>query len=191
MKMLRYAKEGGKAEVLDIPAEHKAKAEELHAALIEKVAESDESLMELFFANDTLTEEEISRGIRAGLLKRGIFPVFCISSKGNIGVDRLLEFISASAPSPADMPAPKNSKGAEVKCISAGPASVFVFKTTIEEHIGEINYFRVMSGKINENLDVINTSNGTKETALTDIHLRRQEPNHAFPRFMQVTSVAS
>ncbi|MCI0522814.1 MAG: GTP-binding protein, partial [Bacteroidales bacterium] len=163
MKMLRYTKDGGKAEVVDIPAEHKAKAEELHAALIEKVAESDESLMELFFANDTLTEEEISRGIRTGLLKRGIFPVFCISAKGNIGVDRLLDFISASAPSPADMPAPKNSKGAEVKCTSAGPASVFVFKTTIEEHIGEINYFRVMSGKINENLDVINTSNGTKE----------------------------
>jgi elongation factor G len=163
MKMLRYAKEGGNAEALEIPAEHKAKAEELHAALIEKVAENDESLMELFFANDTLTEEEIGRGIRAGLLKRGIYPVFCVSSKVNIGVDRLLDFICTAAPCPADMPGVKNSKGNEIKCASSGPASVFVFKTTIEEHIGEINYFRVMSGKIQENLDVVNTSNGTKE----------------------------
>lgn len=163
MKMLRYGKEGGKAEVLDIPAEHQAKAEELHAALTEKVAESDEELMELFFANDKLTEEEISRGIREGLLKRGIFPVFCVSAKGNVGVDRLLQFISAAAPSPSDMTAVKNSKGTEVRCDASGAASVFVFKTTIEEHIGEINYFRVMSGKINENLDVVNTSNGTRE----------------------------
>lgn len=163
MKMLKYAKEGGKAEISEIPAEHKDKADELHAALIEKVAENDESLMELFFSNDTLTEDEISRGIRAGLLKRGMFPVFCVASKVNIGVDRLLDFIAVSAPSPADMPAVKNSKGTEIKCSDAGPASVFVFKTTIEEHIGEINYFRVLSGKINENLDVVNTSNGTKE----------------------------
>lgn len=163
MKMLKYAKEGGKAEVSEIPAEHKDKADELHAALIEKVAESDESLMEIFFVNDTLTEDEISRGIRAGLLKRGMFPVFCVASKVNIGVDRLLDFIAVAAPSPADMPPVKNSKGNEIKCSDAGPASVFVFKTTIEEHIGEINYFRVLSGKINENLDVVNTSNGTKE----------------------------
>ncbi|TNF38579.1 MAG: GTP-binding protein, partial [Bacteroidetes bacterium] len=163
MKMLRYGKDGGKAEILDIPAEHMAKAEELHAALTEKVAESDEALMEIFFANDKLSEEEIGRGLRAGLLGRGIFPVFCISAKGNIGVDRLLDFVSVSAPSPADMPAVKNAKGTEVKCNSAGPVSVFVFKTTIEEHIGEINYFRVMSGKVTENFDAVNTSNGTKE----------------------------
>jgi elongation factor G len=163
MKMLRYGKEGGKAEVLDIPAEHQAKADELHAALTEKAAESDEALMELFFANDKLTEEEIGRGLREGLLKRGIFPVFCISAKGNTGVDRLLDFVAVSAPSPADMPAVKNSKGTEVKCTPAGPASVFVFKTTLEEHIGEINYFRVMSGKVTENFDAVNTSNGTKE----------------------------
>jgi len=163
MKMLRYAKDGGKAEVLDIPAEHKAKADELHAVLTEKVAESDEALMEIFFANDKLSEEEIGQGLREGLLKRGIFPVFCISAKGNTGIDRLLEFVVISAPSPADIPATKNSKGNEIKCDTAGQASVFVFKTTIEEHIGEINYFRVMSGKINENIDMVNTSNGTKE----------------------------
>ncbi len=104
MKMLRYTKEGGKAEIVDIPAEQAAKAAELHSALIEKAAESDESLMELFFANDTLTEDEIRKGIAKGIVTRGMFPVLCVSAKNNIGVDRLLEFIVNEAPSIADMP---------------------------------------------------------------------------------------
>ncbi len=163
MKMLRYPKEGGKAEIVDLPADQAAKAAELHSALVEKAAESDESLMELFFVNDTLTEEEIRKGITKGILNRGLFPVLCLSSKSNIGVDRLLEFIVNVAPSITDMPAPVNSKSAEVKPNPAGPASVYVFKSSIEEHIGEIHYFRVYSGKITENLDVVNSNNGTKE----------------------------
>jgi len=163
MKMLRYAKEGGKAEVVDIPAEHADRAAELHSALVEKAAESDESLMELFFANDTLSEKEIKKGISKGIVNRTLFPVLCCSSKNNTGVDRLMEFIVNEAPSITDMPVIKNNKGAEVKPNPTGPASVYVFKSAIEEHIGEINYFRVYSGKINENLDVINTSNGSKE----------------------------
>ena len=163
MKMYQYAKEGGPAKIVDIPADHKDKAEELHAALVEKAAESDESLMESFFSNDTLTEEEINKGIAKGILTRGMFPVFCVSARNNIGVDRLMEFIVSEAPSIFDMPAPVNSKGAVVKADPAAPASVYVFKSSIEEHIGEINYFRVYSGKITENLDVINSNNGSKE----------------------------
>jgi elongation factor G len=163
MKMLRYGKDGGKAEILDIPADHKDKAEELHNALVEKAAESDEALMELFFANNTLTESEIRKGIAKGLLSRGMHPVFCISAKQNIGIDDLMEFIISEAPSITDMPAPRNSKGNEVKPDPNGPASVYVFKSSIEEHIGEINYFRVYSGRITENLDVINSNNSTKE----------------------------
>ena len=163
MKMLRYSKDGGKAELVDIPAEHKAKAAELHNALVEKAAESDESLMELFFSNDTLTEDEIKKGIAKGIVTRGMFPVLCLSSKNNIGVDRLLEFIVNEAPSISDMPAPVNSKGIEVKPNPVGPASVYVFKSSIEEHIGEIHYFRVFSGKVTENLDVVNSNNSTKE----------------------------
>jgi elongation factor G len=163
MKMLRYSKDGGKAEIIDIPADQAEKAAELHSALVEKAAESDEALMELFFANDTLSEDEIKKGIAKGIRTRGLFPVLCLSSKQNIGVDRLMEFIVTEAPSIADMPAPVNNKGNEVKPNPAGPASVYVFKSSIEEHIGEINYFRVYSGKITENLDVINTNNGTKE----------------------------
>jgi elongation factor G len=163
MKMLRYAKDGGKAEIADIPADQTEKAAELHGALVEKAAESDEALMELFFSNDTLSEDEIKKGIARGIAARGIFPVLCVSSKNNIGVDRLMEFIINEAPSIADMPAPVNSKGVQVKPNPTGPASVYVFKSSIEEHIGEINYFRVYSGKITENLDVINSNNGSKE----------------------------
>jgi elongation factor G len=163
MKMFRYAKDGGKAEITDIPADQAEKAASLHASLVEKAAESDESLMELFFSNDTLSEDEIKKGIAKGIVTRGLQPVLCVSSKNNIGVDRLLEFIITEAPSIYDMPAPLNSKGAEVKPNPAGPASVYVFKSSIEEHIGEINYFRVFSGKITENLDVVNSNNGTKE----------------------------
>jgi elongation factor G len=163
MKMLRYAKDGGKAEVMDIPADQAEKAAELHGALVEKAAESDETLMELFFTNDSLSEEEIKKGIAKGIATRGMFPVLCVSSKNNIGIDRLMEFILSEAPSIKDMPVQVNSKGAEVKPNPTGPASVYVFKSSIEEHIGEINYFRVYSGKITENLDVVNSSNGTKE----------------------------
>jgi elongation factor G len=163
MKMLRYAKEGGKAELLDIPADQAAKAAELHSALVEKAAESDEALMELFFSNDTLSEDEIKKGISKGIIARSLFPVLCISAKNNIGVDRLMEFIVTMAPSISDMPAKINSKGDQVKPNPAGLASVYVFKSSIEEHIGEINYFRVLSGKITENLDVVNSNNGSKE----------------------------
>jgi elongation factor G len=163
MKMLRYGKEGGKAEEVDIPAEYAARAEELHGTLVEKAAESDEALMEAFFSNDTLTEDEIRKGIAKGIAARSLNPVFCISAKNNMGVDRLLNFIVNEAPSITDMPHIKNDKGNEILPDTAGPSSVFVFKSAIEEHIGEINYFRVLSGKISENLDVVNVNTNTKE----------------------------
>ena len=163
MKLLRYPKDGGAAEVVDIPGEYTDKAAELHAALVEKAAESDEALMELFFSNDTLTEAEIRKGIAKGILTREMFPVFCISARNNIGVDDLMDFIVSEAPAVTDVQAPVNSKGSEVKPDPKGPASVYIFKSSIEEHIGEINYFRVYSGKVTENLDVINSNNSTKE----------------------------
>jgi elongation factor G len=163
MKMLTYGKDGGPSKVTDIPAEHAGKAAELHNLLVEKAAESDEALMEMFFSNDSLPENEIKKGLAKGLIARGIFPVFCVSAKNNIGVDSLMEFIVSETPSITDMPAPVSSKGEQVRPNPAGPASVYIFKSSIEEHIGEINYFRIYSGKITENLDVINTSNGSKE----------------------------
>ena len=163
MKMLKYPKGGGKYEELEIPAEHADRAAELQSELIEKAAENDESLMEIFFENDTLTEEEMKSGIKIGLVNRGIFPVFCSSAKNNIGVDRLSEFICNVAPAAADMPEWTTEEDKKVKCDVDGPASLFVFKSSMEEHIGEINYFKVLSGKVTENLDVVNANNSTKE----------------------------
>ena len=163
MKMLRYGKEGGKAELVDIPAEFIDRATDHNHELMEKAAENDEELMEAFFANDALTPEEIAKGVSKGILARGIFPVFCISAKQNIGIDSLLDFVVAAGPSITDMPAPKASNGDTIKADPNGPASVYVFKTSIEEHIGEVNYFRVYRGKITENLDVVNSNNGSKE----------------------------
>ena len=163
MKMLQYPKDGGRAKLVDIPAEHADKATELQSELIEKAAENDESLMEIFFENDTLTEDEMRQGIQAGLVQRGIFPVFCTAARNNIGVDRVMEFIANVAPLASDMPAWTTEDGKEVKCDPSAPTQIFVFKSAIEEHIGEINYFKVVSGTVKENLDVNNETSGTKE----------------------------
>ncbi|MBN2481257.1 MAG: elongation factor G [Bacteroidales bacterium] len=162
MKMYRHPKEGGAPEILDIPADQKDQAEELHNILLEKAAESEESLMEQFFANDTLTPEEFQRGIKVGLLQRGLFPVFCVSAKRNIGVGRLLEFITQAVPGPHDSPVPMAGTK-EVKCEASGPCTLFVYKSAVEAHIGEINYFKVMSGEIKEGMDLTNTTTQNKE----------------------------
>jgi elongation factor G len=162
MKMYKYSGDSGKAEISDIPANLTEQATALHNELIEKAAENDEALMELFFANDTLTEEEMRKGITLGLINRGILPVFCTSARKNIGVTRLMEFICNVIPSPADMPPPKAS-GKEIKCDKSLPPSLFVFKSSYEPHVGEIVYFKVMSGEIKEAADLINTSTKNKE----------------------------
>jgi elongation factor G len=162
MKMYKFPKEGGKPQIVDIPADQMNQAKELHSALMERAAESDESLMEQFFANDTLTPEEFQKGIKAGLLQRGMFPIFCVSAKRNIGVNRLMEFISQVAPGPADVQAPL-AGGKEVKCNTGGPATLFVYKSAVETHIGEINYFKVMAGEIKEGMDITNNNTQNKE----------------------------
>jgi len=162
MKMYKFNKEG-KAEILDIPASEKDKAEELHAALIEAAAESDEKLMEVFFDKGTLTEEEFYKGLKLGIIERNLFPVLCTSSKLNMGVGGLLEFIANSTPSPNEMPSPKDTEGKDVPCNITDTASAFIFKTSIETHIGEVSYFKVLSGEITEAIDMINANNGTKE----------------------------
>ncbi|MBN2682051.1 MAG: elongation factor G [Bacteroidales bacterium] len=161
MKMYKYS--NGKEEAMDIPAGEMDKALEMQSELIEKAAEGDEKLMELFFENDTLTQEEMQKGIRSGLAANGISPIFCISAKKDIGISRLLDFISESVPSPNEMPAITDTEGNEVKCDVSGKPSIFVFKTSVEEHVGEINFFKVISGEITEGIDLLNQNTGSKE----------------------------
>lgn len=158
-----YTVKGDKVEIADIPAEHADKAEEYKTELIEKAAEADESLMELFFENDTLTEEEMMRGIAAGLPQRGIFPIFCINARNDLGVKRLLEFISGVTPSPDKFEAVKDTDGNDVVCDANGKPLLFIFKASTEEHIGEICYFKVLRGTLTESIDLYNPKTNAKE----------------------------
>jgi elongation factor G len=148
---------------MDIPADMADQAEEYRNALIEAAAENDEKLMEKFFEEGTLTEQELLQGIKLGVVGKSLFPVFCISTKRNIGVNRLMEFIVDSCPNPLESPGLITIEDKEIKTDPNGQPSFFVFKNSIEQHIGEINYFRVASGTISESLDLVNNNNSTKE----------------------------
>jgi elongation factor G len=132
MKMYKWEPNGGEPQELEIPASEKNKAEELQQALMEEVAGNDETLMEIFFDKGSLTEEEFYQGMKAGVRDRKMFPVFCTAASKNIGIRRLLDFLSNVAPSVTDVPAPKTEKGEEIIPDANGPASLFIFKTSIE-----------------------------------------------------------
>ncbi len=163
MKMYKYGPNGGKPEVLDIPDSEKDKAEELHNELVEMAAENEESLMELYFDKGSLSEDEMRQGMKLGMLQRDLYPVFCTCAKKDIGVGRLMEFIVNIAPTPVERPGRPVASGKELKMEESAEPSLFVFKTAVESHVGEITYFKVMSGKIKEGLDLINSKTGNKE----------------------------
>ncbi|MDR2127045.1 MAG: elongation factor G [Prevotellaceae bacterium] len=163
MKLFRFKDDNGTFEAVDIPASEMERAKELNAALIESAAENDESLMELFFDKGELSEDEIRKGLRAGLKTRGVIPIFCMAAKKDIGTKRLLEFIINVAPKPNESREYKTKEGEVIPCDSKGSPSLFIFKTAVEQHLGEVSYFRVMSGKITESMDLINANNDTKE----------------------------
>ncbi len=163
MKMYQYGPNGGKPDVLDIPASEQEHADELHNELAEMAAENEESLMELYFEQGSLSEEDMRKGIRIGMTKRDLFPVFCTSAKRNMGVGRLLEFVCNIAPSPGQVPMREITQGKPVVMIDSSPTSLFVFKTALEPHVGEVTYFKVMSGKVTEGKDLYNTFNNGKE----------------------------
>ncbi len=162
-KMYKWKPGATAPEVLDIPESEKERATEVFQKLLEAAAENDEGLMEKFFEQGTLTEEEMRDGIHKGMISRSMFPVFVASAEKNMAVHRVMNFLNMVAPSPDEMPAPLNSEGVEVKPITNAPTSLFFFKTTVEPHIGEVSYFKVMSGKLTEGDDLINTNRGSKE----------------------------
>ncbi len=163
MKKYSWGPEGGVPTIEDIPAEEMEKAMELHQQLVEAAAENDETLMEKFFDQGHLTEDEMREGIRKGLVDRSVFPVFCVSALKDMGVRRMMEFLGNVVPFVNDMPASKNTAGVEVKPNSDGPLSLYMFKTTVEPHIGEVSYFKVMSGTLTAGVDLDNVSRGSKE----------------------------
>lgn len=163
MKMYQWGPEGGEPQILDIPDSEKDKADELHNELVESAAENDEALMELYFDKGSLTEDEMREGMKKGMIAGDLFPVFCVSAKKDMGVRRLMEFIGNIVPFVTEMPAIPTVSGREAKCDVNAPASLFVFKTSMEPHIGEVSYFKVISGSVKEGDDLTNINNSTKE----------------------------
>ena len=163
MKKLVWGPEGGKPTIEDIPAEELDKAQEMHKALVEAAAENDEELMEKFFETEQLTEDEMREGIRKGMVTRSIFPVFCVCAGKNMGVGRLMEFLGNVVPFVDEMPKVHNTRGEEVVPSEDGPTSIYFFKTGVEPHIGEVQYFKVMSGVLHEGDDLTNADRGSRE----------------------------
>lgn len=163
MKKYSWGPDGGAPTIEDIPAEEMDKAMELHKVLVEAAAENDETLMEKFFEEESLTEDELREGIRKGLVTRSIFPVFCVCAGKDMGVRRLMEFLGNVVPFVSEMPKIHNTRGEEVAADSNGPTSLYFFKTGVEPHIGEVSYFKVMSGTIKAGADLTNADRGSKE----------------------------
>ena len=163
MKKLTWGPEGGRPTIEDIPVEEQERAMELHKALVEAAAENDEALMEKFFEEEHLTEDEMREGIRKGMVTRSIFPIFCVCASKNMGVGRLMEFLGNVVPFVDEMPPVHCTRGEEVPVDADGPTSLYFFKTGIEPHIGEVQYFKVMSGKVREGDDLSNADRGSKE----------------------------
>ena len=163
MKKYEWGPDGGVPTISEIPDEELEKARELNQKLVEAAAENDETLMEKFFEQGSLTEDEMREGIRKGLVDRSIYPVVVLSAAKDMGVRRLMEFLGNVCPFVTDMPAPVDTAGEEVKPLADGPVSVFFFKTSVEPHIGEVSYFKVMSGTLKAGMDLDNVSRGSKE----------------------------
>ena len=163
MKKLTWGPDGGDYTMEEIPADEYDKAEEMHKALVEAAAENDENLMEKFFETEHLTEDEMREGIRKGMVTRSIFPVFCVCAGKDMGVGRLMEFLGNVVPFVDEMPKVHNTRGVEVAPVEDAPTSVYFFKTGIEPHIGEVQYFKVMSGVLREGDELTNADRGSKE----------------------------
>lgn len=162
MKMYKFKDDNGTRESFDIPEDQMEEAQALHQQLVEMSAENDESLMETFFDKGVLTEDEIRAGMKIGMQKGDIMPVFCLSAKKDIGVKRLMEF-TINAGSAPDKNENELKSGEKIKVDANGPTSIFVYKTSMEQHLGDVSYFKVMSGKLTEGMDLVNPETGAKE----------------------------
>ena len=163
MIMYKFPAEGGKPEKVAIPDEEKDKADQLHNELVEKAAENDEALMELYFEKGELNEDEMRQGLKIGMLAHDVFPVFCMSAKKDMGSGRMMGFIDNVAPSASEkLPEPLDD-GTDLPCDISGPEVLFVFRTLVEPNLGKMSFFKVMSGELKAGDDLINHQTGQSE----------------------------
>jgi len=163
MTMYKFPADGGKPEKLPIPDSEKERADQLHNELVEKAAENDDTLMEHYFDKGSLDEDEMREGLKIGMLKHQVFPVFCLSAKRNMGSGRLMGFIDNVAPSAIEMPPEITEDAQPIPCDPAGPACLFVFKTLLEPHIGRLSFFKVLSGEVKAGMELVNEKGNTTE----------------------------
>ena len=163
MTMYKFMDTGGRPEKLSIPDEEKEKAEQLHKELVEAIASNDEGLMEKYFDQGELTEDEMREGLKKAMIKHDLFPLFCLSAERNMGSGRLMGFIDNVCPSANEMPAQLTTSGEELRCDANGPACIFIYKTISEPHVGDLSYFKVFSGTVKPGMELVNESNGAVE----------------------------
>ena len=160
-KMLVWKAEGGAPELHDIPAAEAEKANAIRAQLVEWAGEANEELMEKYLTDGTLTDEEVMTGLQTVFAEGSMYPVICTSGLKDMGIRRLMDFLGFMAPSADTFPV-KTTEG-EMPLDPKAPTSLFVFKTSVEPHIGEVNYFKVMSGTVRPGDDLQNMDRGQKE----------------------------
>ncbi|MDE6482341.1 MAG: elongation factor G [Rikenellaceae bacterium] len=170
MKCFRFTDHNGARVEEPIPESERERAAELHNKLVEAAAENDESLMELYFDKGELTEDEIRSGLKWGISRRDLIPVFCGSAIEDIGTKRLMEFCTRVAPGPLKAPNFKTVDGGEVEPKTDGPTVIFTYKVVNEPHLGEVSFFRVITGTLTEGMELTDTRNGNKEK-ITQIFL--------------------
>ena len=163
MVMYVFPPGGGKPEKKPIPAEHQTRADEMHNALVEAAAENDETLMEKYFEEGTLNEEELAKGLSIGMAHRQFYPVFCASGLQDMGSGRIMGFIHDVCPSPADRPAAALEGGGSKPCDASARPCVFIFKTVNEPKVGNVSYFKVYSGVLKTGDELTNADNGAVE----------------------------
>lgn len=163
MVMYKFAPQGGKPEKLPIPDNEKEKAEQLHKELVETIASNDEGLMEKYFEQGELSEDDMKAGLHNAMIKHDIFPLFCASAEKNMGSGRIMGFIDNVCPSANEMPPQKTKAGKDLPCNANGPACIFIFKTIIEPHIGELSLFKVYSGTVKAGSELVNENTGVTE----------------------------
>lgn len=163
MVVYQFPTDGGKPVKVAIPEQEKEKAAILHNELVEKAAENDEELMELYFDKGSLDEDELRKGLKIGMLTNDIIPIFCMSAKMNMGSGRMMGFIGNVVPSAAEMPPEKTVNGDDIVCDMKKPPVLFVFKTLVTPYLGKLTFFKVCAGEVSEGMDLINNQSGENE----------------------------
>jgi elongation factor G len=163
MVMYKFPPEGGRPQKLPIPAEEKERATVLHNVLVEKAAENDEKLMEKYFEKGTLDEDEMREGLKLGMIHHDVFPVFVMSAKRNMGSGRMMGFIDNVAPCPCEATPERTTDGKDLTFDPAQPTALFIFKSHIEPNLGKLSFFKVISGEVTTNSELINSQTGATE----------------------------